>query len=55
MTAGGGRRRGFCIFAEDLARRGAMRGGGATGSSRGWGGRARAMERKLVRGWAAAY
>ncbi|MEO1687340.1 MAG: D-alanyl-D-alanine carboxypeptidase, partial [Pseudomonadota bacterium] len=55
ITSASGRRLVFCIFSEDLARRAAMRDGRATGSSRAWGGRARGMERKLVRSWAARW
>lgn len=54
LTAGSGRRLVFAIFAEDLASRAAMRSGRATQGSRGWLGRARTMERAMVRGWGAA-
>jgi len=55
VTAASGRRLAFAIFSEDLARRAALADPAASGASRGWLGRARRMERAMVRDWAARW
>ena len=50
-----GRRLAFAIFSEDLERRAKAADPARTAGSRGWRNRARALERKLLRGWAMAY
>ncbi|MAS43218.1 MAG: hypothetical protein CML43_08725 [Rhodobacteraceae bacterium] len=55
IDAASGRKLAFAIFSEDLARRDSLADTNDSGPSRGWLGRAREMERKMVRGWAAAY
>jgi D-alanyl-D-alanine carboxypeptidase/D-alanyl-D-alanine-endopeptidase (penicillin-binding protein 4) len=54
VTAASGRKLAFAIFSEDLDRREAL-GPRARRASRGWLSRARELERRVVRAWAANY
>ncbi|MDF2231861.1 D-alanyl-D-alanine carboxypeptidase [Albimonas sp. CAU 1670] len=55
ITAASGRRLAFAIFSEDLDRRETLADTGDGAKSRGWLGRAREMERRMVRAWAGGY
>lgn len=55
ITAASGRRLAFAIYSEDLDRRDTLVDTGDGAKSRGWLGRAREMERRMVRAWAGGY
>jgi len=55
ITAASGRRLAFAVFSEDLERRETLVDTGDGAKSRGWLGRARELERRMVRAWAAGY
>ncbi|WP_339949568.1 D-alanyl-D-alanine carboxypeptidase [uncultured Albimonas sp.] len=55
ITAASGRRLAFAIFSEDLERRETLADTGDGAKSRGWLGRARELERRMVRAWAGGY
>ncbi|MGM0584494.1 MAG: D-alanyl-D-alanine carboxypeptidase/D-alanyl-D-alanine-endopeptidase [Pseudomonadota bacterium] len=55
ITSSSGRRLAFAIFSEDLARREALGDVSSGRGSRGWLARARELERRVVRAWAAGY